>query len=255
MVQAMSVVELVVDPPRADLVLRRPAVLNAIDLETFDRLADRASEIARLADVRVVVVRGEGRSFSSGIDVSALPAMMGTPAEMIARAQEGFRRMAALPLPTIAAIQGHALGAGLQVALACDLRIAEEGAVLGLLEANYGLVPDLGGSTILPRLVGPARAKKMIWLAEKVSAEEAHEIGLVDVVAPKGALDAEVDRLAEQLGAAPAVPAREAKALIDRAHVHDTQTGMDAEAAAQERCMTAPDFADALTRGLERRRS
>lgn len=251
----MPAVDLFLAAPRADLVLNRPEVLNAIDLEVFDLLAERAGTLAGRSDVAVAVVRGEGRSFSSGLDVSALPSMMGTPGETIARAQEGFRRIAALPMPTVAALQGHALGAGLQVALACDLRVAEEGTELGLLEAKYGLIPDLGGSTILPRLVGPARAKRMIWFAEKVEAAEAHEIGLVDLVVPAGHLQAVVDDLVERLAAVPATPAREAKALIDRAHLGDVAAGMDAEASAQERCMTSPDFAEAVTRGLERRRS
>lgn len=253
MVLSMPAVELSVEPPRADLVLRRPEVLNAIDFGVFDLLAECATDIARFPDVRVVVIRGEGRSFSSGLDVSALGSFAGTPAETIARAQEGFRRIAALPIPTIAAVQGHALGAGLQLALSCDLRVAEEGASLGLLEANYGLIPDLGGSTILPRLVGAARAKRLIWLAERVDAREALALGLVDLLAPPGGLAERVDGLVRQLDSAPPTPVREAKALIDRAHIRDTETGMDAEAVAQERCMTSPDFADALRRGLEKR--
>lgn len=201
----------------------------------------------------MLVVSGEGRSFSSGLDLSTLGSISGTPEDMIARAQEGFRRLAALPIPSIAAVKGHALGAGLQLALACDLRVATSDSRLGLLEMTYGMIPDLGGSTILPRLVGPALAKKMIWLAETLSGEEASRIGLVDVLTAPEELDDSVGRLAKQIADAAPTPLREAKALIDRAHVRDTEAGMDAEAAAQERCLTSSDFAAAITRAMQRR--
>jgi enoyl-CoA hydratase/carnithine racemase len=240
---------------KAELTLRRPEVLNAMDFKVFDELAAAADEVNPRDDVRVVVVRGEGRSFSSGIDVTALGSVQGSLEEMIRRAQAGFRAMAALPMPTVAVVQGHAYGAGLQLALACDLRVVANDARLGLLEANYGLIPDLGGSTLLPRLVGPARAKRMIWLAERISGEEACAIGLADLGAAPAELDATADTLITALLAAPALPARETKALIERAHLVNTGEGMDAEAAAQARCMSSPNFGEALMAGLQRRAS
>ncbi|MGH2755867.1 MAG: enoyl-CoA hydratase/isomerase family protein, partial [Actinomycetota bacterium] len=141
-----------IEGPRADLRLNRPDVLNAIDVATFDSLAAAADEIATAGEVRVVVVSGEGRAFSSGIDVGSLGQVPGSLDEMIARAQAGYRKLARLPVPTIAAVHGYALGAGLQLALACDLRVLASDATVGLLELNYGLIPDLGGSTRLPHL-------------------------------------------------------------------------------------------------------
>jgi len=247
-------VEVTFQGPRADIVLRRPEVLNAMSFEVFDGLAAAADDVAA-SDARVAVVSGEGRSFSSGIDVSSLGAVSGATSETIARAQAGFRKIAALAIPTVAAVQGHALGAGLQLALACDLRVVRSDARLGLLESNYGLIPDLGGSTRLPQIVGAGRAKKMIWLAEEVTGAEAAAIGLADVVvAPEGDLAAAVDELVEALLERPSTPVRLAKRLIDRAHLHDHASGMDAEAAAQEECMTDPDFAAALMRGMTARR-
>jgi enoyl-CoA hydratase/carnithine racemase len=247
----MDVVSVSVEGPRADVVLRRPEVLNAVNLEMFDGLATAADRLAA-SDARVVVLSGEGRSFCSGIDVSAIGAVTGAPPEMIARAQAGYRKLAALPMPTIAVVQGHALGAGFQMALACDIRVVAADARLGLLEANYGLIPDLGGSTRLPQIVGSGRAKKMIWLGEQIDGIEAGRLGVAELVVPPEDLLREADALADRLAEAPVTVVREAKALADRAHLLDTAQGMDAEAEAQARCMSAPDFAEAMMKGVQR---
>lgn len=236
---------------RVDVVLNRPDVLNAMDFEVFDRLAEVADELAG-SDARVVVFSGAGRSFSAGIDVSSLGSVAGTPEENIARAQAGFRKVAALPMPTVAKVHGHALGAGLQLALACDVRVMATDAKVGLLEANYGLIPDLGGSTRLPQLVGTGRAKAMIWLAEKVSGAQALEMGLAEWAVEPEQLNVFVDSLAERLVDAPLTPTRRSKKLIDEAPFLDYHSGMDREAEAQEACMTAPDFAENLMKGMSK---
>jgi enoyl-CoA hydratase/carnithine racemase len=245
----VSVIEVTVDGGRADIKLNRPDVLNALSVEVFDALANAADEVNR-DDVHVVVVSGEGRSFSAGIDLNSLGDVAGSTREMIARAQSGFRKLAALPMPTIAAVQGHAYGAGLQVALACDLRIVAEDASLGLLEMRYGLVPDCGGSTTLPLLVGPARAKKMIWLAEKVDGIEAERIGLAEIVVAESALSKTVDDIASRLAEPPHLAKRLAKQVIDVAHLVPHGAGMDNEAEAQEQAITSPEFSEAVTRAL-----
>lgn len=249
----MSVVEVRSTGARADLVIRRPDVLNAMNIEVFDGLAAAADEVAKNEDVRVLVVAGEGRSFSSGIDTSSFGTVSGDPTTMIARAQAGFRRIAALPIPTIASIRGHAIGAGLQLALACDIRVVTRDASLGLLEARYGLVPDLGGTQQLPRLVGPGRAKKMIWLAERVTGEEAGAIGLAEVVTEEATLDKTVDDLADGLAAAPPLAVREVKRLVTLAATAEVEAGMDEEAKAQHQMLTSNDFAEAISAFLEKR--
>jgi enoyl-CoA hydratase/carnithine racemase len=239
---------------RADIRLERPDVLNAMDMGVFDGLSAAADEIGdAAADVRVVVVTGSGRSFSSGIDLSSLGTVAGAMEETIARAQAGFRKIAALPMPTIASVQGHALGAGLQLALACDLRVVAEDATLGLLEARYGLVPDLCGSNRLPQLIGAGRAKKMIWLAEKIGGIEAERIGLAEIVTSADGLAAATDELAARLAAAPVTPVREVKLLIEAAHTRALADGMDAEARSQMKCMTDPGFAETVMKGMQRR--
>ena len=250
--KAVSVVEVSYSDARADIRLNRPEVLNAISFEVFDALAAAADEIVARDDVHVVVVSGEGRSFSSGIDLSSLGEFSGTLEEMIARAQAGFRKLAALPMPTIAVVQGHALGAGLQVALACDLRVVSTDASLGLLEMRYGLIPDLGGSTRLPQLIGPARAKKMIMLAERIDGIEAERIGLAEIVVPAAELAATVDALAARIAEPPHLAKRLAKKLCDEAPNLDREAGMDAEARAQAETMSSPEFAEAIERSLQR---
>ena len=249
----MGVVEVREEGPLARLILRRPEVLNAMSVEVFDGLADAADRVAQMDEVRVLVVSGEGRSFSSGIDTSSFGTVSGDPQTQIARAQAGFRKIAALRIPTIAAVQGHALGAGLQLALACDLRVVARDASLGLLEARYGLIPDLGGTQRLPRLVGPSRAKKMIWLAERVDGIEAARIGLADVVSDAEEIEAAVDALAQALIAAPPLAVREAKRLVEVAATAPLEAGMDEEARSQEQMLTSNDFAEAISAFIEKR--
>ncbi len=249
----MGSIDVTFDGVRADIKLRRPEVLNAFDWDAFVGLSKAVDEVAGAPDVRVVVVSGEGRSFSSGIDTSSLGRVAGDPPEMVATAQAGFRKLAALELPTIAAVQGHALGAGLQLALACDVRVVTEDASLGLLEGRYSLVPDLSGTQRLPMLVGPGRAKKMIWLAERVTGAEAEEIGLAEVVVAPADLDSTVNDLAARLAAASPLMVKAVKKLVDVAGRVSLEEGMDGEAAAQLQMFESGDFGEAISAFMEKR--
>jgi enoyl-CoA hydratase/carnithine racemase len=239
---------------RADLVLSRPEVLNAMDWTTFGALAEACDEIGDRDDVRVVVVSGEGPSLSSGIDVSAFSSQAGSMEEMIAHAQAGFRKLAALEMPTIAILRGHALGAGLQLALACDIRVAARDASMGLLEHRFGILPDLGGTQQLPRLVGPGYAKRMIWTQERIDGAEAHRRGLVEVLVEPDELDSAVDKLAGAIASAPPTAARQVKALVELSGRVAIADGMDAEARAQIQCFDSPDFGEAVAAFMEKRR-
>jgi enoyl-CoA hydratase/carnithine racemase len=249
----MAAVELTLSERRADITLARPDVLNAMNWDVFDGLAAAADDIRGDDAVRVVVVKGAGRSFSSGIDTAAFGDLAGSFDEMVARAQAGFRKIAALPMPVVAAVQGHALGAGLQLALACDLRIVAADASLGLLEARFGLLPDLCGTQRLPALVGPARAKKMIWLAERLSGVEAGAVGLADVVVPADGLYAATDELASRLVHAPPIATREVKRLVDLSRNVSLDEGMDEEAGAQRRTFSSADFSEGIAAFLAKR--
>lgn len=238
---------------RANLTLNRPEVLNAMDWDTFEALARTCDELAEQRGVRVVVVSGEGRSLSSGIDTSAFSSPRGSMEDMIAHAQTGFRRLAALPMPTIAAVKGHALGAGLQLALACDIRVAAADASLGLLEHRFGILPDLGGTQQLPRLVGPGMAKKMIWSQERIDGAEARRRGLVEVVVEPDELDSAVDDLVALIVAAPPTAVREVKRLVDLSGRVPIAEGMDEEARGQVACFGSSDFGEAIAAFVEKR--
>ncbi len=238
---------------RANVILNRPEVLNAMDWDTFDALARVCDEVVVRSDVRVVVVSGEGRSLCSGIDTTTLQSPRGSLEDMIAHAQAGFRKLAALPIPTIVAIKGHALGAGLQLALACDIRVAATDASLGLLEHRFGILPDLGGTQQLGRLVGPGMAKKMIWTQERIDGSEAHRRGLVELVVDPDDLESSVEELAAAIAAAPPTAARQVKRLVDLSGRVPIDEGMDEEAQGQLECFGSPDFAEAIAAFVEKR--
>lgn len=227
--------------------LDRPEQLNAQTPAMWAALAAVGSSLDD--DVRVVVVRGAGRSFSAGLDRSlfspdpatpgGLGELAGLPAEetqeRIRRYQAGFRWLRAPGIVSVAAVQGHAIGAGAQLALACDLRVLTEDAALRLPEATLGLVPDLTGTSTLVELVGYSRALEICLTGRPVRAEEARAIGLANTVVPADRLDAAVTELVGALTAAPAGASRETAALVRSAVRNDPETQDAAERAAQTR--------------------
>lgn len=203
-------------------------------------------------DIRVVVVRAEGRAFSAGLDRAAftadgIPGAVG-PAQLagmpraeaeavIAEFQEGFGWLRRPDLVSVAAVQGHAIGAGFQLALACDLRVLADDAQLCMAETSLGLVPDLGGTTPLVELVGYSRALEMCLTGRRVGAEEALRLGLATVVVPRAQLAAATDDLVAALLAAPRSAAVETKALLVGAAGRRREDQLAAEREAQVRLM------------------
>ena len=227
--------------------LDRPDRLNAQTPATWEALAAVGSSLDD--DVRVVVVRGAGRSFSAGLDRSLFSADPGTagglgelgrlPAEeaqeRIRGYQAGFRWLRSPGIVSVAAVQGHAIGAGAQLALACDLRVLTEDATVRLPEATLGLVPDLTGTSTLVELVGYARALELCLTGRAVGAAEAQVIGLANAVVPAAGLADAVASLVAALTAAPAGASRETAALVRSAVRNDPETQDAAERAAQTR--------------------
>jgi enoyl-CoA hydratase/carnithine racemase len=227
--------------------LDRPDQLNAQTPATWAALAAVGGALDD--DVRVVVVRGEGRSFSAGLDRTLFSADPGTagglgelgrlPAEeaqeRIRGYQAGFRWLRSPGIVSVAAVQGHAIGAGAQLALACDLRVLTEDATVRLPEATLGLVPDLTGTSTLVELVGYARALELCLTGRAVGAAEAQAIGLANAVVPAAGLADAVASLVAALIAAPVGASRETAALIRSAVRNDPETQDAAERAAQTR--------------------
>src|SRR5205823_11414162 len=169
----------------------------------------------------VVLIQGEGPTFCAGIDLTMFShAAFGGGEDFrtfVQMAQRPYRNLQTMPKPSIAAVQGHAVGAGFQLALACDLRICAEDAVFGMFEVRYGIIPDLGGNRPLTQLVGPARAKELVWTGRTVDAAEAERIGLVNRVVSTDALAKEAEELAGQLASAPPIAVSLVKSIINRA--------------------------------------
>jgi enoyl-CoA hydratase/carnithine racemase len=225
--------------------LDRPDQLNAQTPATWTALA--AVGAALDDDVRVVVLRGEGRAFSAGLDrsmFSADPSTSGGLGELgrasaeeaqerIREYQAGFRWLRSPGIVSVAAVQGHAIGAGMQLALACDLRVLTEDAQLRLPEATLGLVPDLTGTSTLMELVGYSRAMEICLTGRAVKAAEARALGLANVVVPAAELDATVADLVAALTAPPVGASRATAALVRSAVRNDPAAQDAAERAAQ----------------------
>ncbi|RKN40852.1 enoyl-CoA hydratase/isomerase family protein [Streptomyces hoynatensis] len=209
--------------------LDRPP-MNALDIAVQDRLRELAGEATARADVRAVVIRGSERVFAAGADIKEMRAM--DHAAMIERSrglQEAFTAVARIPKPVIAALTGYALGGGLELALCADLRIAAEDARFGQPEIQLGLIPGAGGTQRLPRLIGPSRAKDLIFTGRHVKADEALSMGLVDRVVPAAEVFAEARALAVRLAAGPATALRAAKEAVDAGLETDLDTGLTLE--------------------------
>ncbi|MFE6467778.1 enoyl-CoA hydratase/isomerase family protein [Streptomyces rochei] len=222
-------VELEVADGVGTLCLNRPP-MNALDIATQDRLKELAEEVTRRDDVRAVVVHGGEKVFAAGADIKEMQVM--DHAAMIARAralQDSFTAVARIPKPVVAAVTGYALGGGCELALCADFRIAGENAKLGQPEILLGLIPGAGGTQRLSRLIGPSKAKDLIFTGRQVRADEALALGLVDRVVPAAEVYEQAHAWAARLAKGPAIALRAAKEAIDTGLETDIETGLAVE--------------------------
>ncbi|MGW2963485.1 enoyl-CoA hydratase/isomerase family protein [Streptomyces sp. NPDC001220] len=209
--------------------LDRPP-MNALDVAVQDRLKELAEEATRREDVRAVVIYGGEKVFAAGADIKEMQNM--DHAAMILRSrdlQDSFTAVARIPKPVVAAVTGYALGGGCELALCADYRIAADNAKLGQPEILLGLIPGAGGTQRLPRLVGPSKAKDLIFTGRMVKADEALAIGLVDRVVPAADVYTEAHAWAARLAQGPAIALRAAKEAIDTGVETDLETGLAVE--------------------------
>jgi enoyl-CoA hydratase/carnithine racemase len=238
------------------VVLNRPEKRNAFNDELILALRDALEAAAGDDAVQCVVLRGAGAMFSSGMDQGSLARLITDPGSLRKFRTpiiDTWNLCEEMPKPTIAQIHGGCIGGAMELALACDLRVMAAEAVIGLVETRVGLVPDVGGSSRLPAVVGLGRAKEMIMASKLIDGTEAERIGLVNRVAPADELDAATDQLVgELLACAPRAVAL-AKRLLDSVAKPTLSATLEQEVIAQELCARTEDFAEASRAFAEKR--
>jgi enoyl-CoA hydratase len=229
--------------------------LNLVTVELTKQLDVVLAEIEADLNVRCVIVTGTGeRAFCAGSDVKEFESLRGRVGEgKLLLEKAVYRRLARLPMPTIAAIQADALGGGLELALCADIRVADETAKLGLPEVRLGVIPGSGGTQRLPRIVGPAKAKEMILMGEIIGAQDAAGIGLVNRVTAPGESLTTARSMAETIGSRGPLAVREAKRAIDRAGETALDQGLALELDASERVFSSRDMLEGARAFFEKR--
>ncbi|WP_158566674.1 enoyl-CoA hydratase/isomerase family protein [Actinomadura craniellae] len=224
----------------AQLLFNRPKVKNALDAESWRLLAEALDRFERDPGARVLVLSGAGGEFCSGADLSGN--INGSSEQVAAKMREIASiivRLHGMPKPTVAKVDGVAVGVGMSIALGCDLVIASDRARFGAVFSRHGLVPDGGLSWLLPRAVGSHRAKELTLTGRLVDGAEAGRLGLATTVVPAGELDAVTGRWCERVAACSPVVAAETLDLIDRAWTTSFPDALEAEASAQQRAVAA----------------
>lgn len=238
------------------LVLSRAEKRNAMNGELIADLASALEEAAADRSVRCVVVRGDGAMFSSGMDLSDLRALAENPGEL-----RRFRRpilaawnlLEEMPKPTICQIHGACLGGAFELALAADFRVMAEDAVAGIMEVRVGLLPDVGGCSRLPAIVGLGNAKELIMTGKVIDGAEAHRIGFANRIAPAGELDALTEGFAGELLAAAPRAVGLAKRVMDAAAKPALAVTLEQEVQAQEMLAATEDFVEGTRAFFEKR--
>ncbi|MFE5816639.1 enoyl-CoA hydratase/isomerase family protein [Streptomyces sp. NPDC056479] len=240
------------------ITLNRPDALNAITPDQRERVIQLLADASADPDVRAVVITGTGRGFCAGADLRGTSTSgERVPGDVARTIRLGAQRLIAAVLdcekPVIAAVNGTAAGLGAHLAFACDLVLAAESARFIEAFVRRGLVPDGGGAHLLPRLIGPQRAKELMFLGDALSAADAERLGLVNRVVPDSELDKTAREWAERLAAGPTRALALTKQLVNASLDTDRATAFAAEAAAQEINMTTEDAQDGVRSFVERR--
>jgi enoyl-CoA hydratase/carnithine racemase len=238
------------------LILNRPEKRNAMHGELVLAIGAALKEAANLSEVHCVVVRGAGAMFSSGMDFAALGGLSEEPRHLRAfrrEVLEAWNVAEEMTKPVVCQIHGGCVGGAMELALACDLRTMASDAVVGMPETRVGLIPDVGGSSRLPAVVGLGRAKELIMTGKLIGAEEAERIGLVNRVAPPDELEAATQQLVDELLACAPIAVGLAKRVMDAAAKPALAATLEQEVTAQQLCAQSEDFAEGAKALAERR--
>ena len=241
----------------ANVALNRKEKLNAFDGTMHDELYAALDEAAEDEDVRCIVLRGEGRGFSAGADLAQIVREADGDPDLGEYLRNTYsrlvKRMVGIEKPIVAALHGPVYGAGVGIALACDLRVAAENTKFSVAFIKIGLMPDAGVTFLLPRVVGFGRAMEMSMLGDAVDAEEAYRIGLVNKVVAEDILSEEVRNLAERLATMPTLALGRIKRSLYASFETDLETALEAEAEGQTFCGYTQDHKEGVTAFFEKR--
>ena len=252
----MSVVETEDRGAVRHVVLARTEKRNAMNDELVRELGEAFEAAAQDESVRVVIVRGDGPMFSAGMDLGSLNDLAEHPETLrpfrtaILRVWNTLEEM---PKPTICQIHGGCIGGALELALACDLRVMAEDAVTGLVETRIGLLPDVGGCSRLPAVVGLGNAKELVMLGKVIDGREAHRIGLANRISPADELDAAVDALCQELLACAPLAVGLAKRVLDAAAKPTLAATLEQEVTSQQVLASSADYSEGARAFLEKR--
>ncbi|AFM41294.1 enoyl-CoA hydratase/carnithine racemase [Desulfosporosinus acidiphilus SJ4] len=249
-----TVVELTISEGVGVITINNPPV-NALTLEVRSQLKRILQEVEGNKEIRALIITGYGsKCFVAGADIKDFPKQMETgPRENATIYKEMFTFLEETPQPVIAALNGLALGGGCELALACDLRIADEKAKLGLPEVTLGLIPGLGGTQRLAKLVGPAKAKELLFTGKVISAREALDIGLINQIVPQGTVLEEALKLAKQLAKGAGVAISYAKYLVNKGIELSLEDGMEIEMQYVEKIFLTQDLQEGLEAFINKR--
>lgn len=238
----------------AVVTLNRPQALNALNKELLSELSSFLDEAEKNHEIRVIILTGSGeKSFVAGADIKEFSDFNGQQGELLAREGQDkvFNKVENLSKPVIAAVNGFALGGGLELAMSADFRIASENARLGLPEVTLGLIPGYGGTQRLPKLVGKGQAAQMIFTAEMISAQRAYEIGLVNEVVPQSELLDRAKAIASKISANSSTAIAKA---IQTVNASDSPEGFDMEIKGFGELFDSADFKEGVSAFMEKRK-
>lgn len=242
-----------------EIVLNRPDKRNALNMALYEQFDTAVTQASRTPGLRAVLIRGAGKAFSAGIDVSNLLGLADSYGkhwpQRMRRITDDFQavltRLERLELPTIALLHGYCLGLAMELALACDIRLAASGTMLGLPETRLGIIPDVGGTTRLVRLVGAGRAKELIFTGRQITAVQAAQWGMVNYVVAQEALMEKAEELVAEITLAAPLAVGMAKRVIDG--LSDIDRGLMLEGWAQSQLMSSEDFLEGAQSFMMRR--
>jgi len=246
------------------ITLNRPEKRNAINVEMLTGICELAEKQAGDPDIRAIIIRGEGKVFSAGVDFNSLGAEVGVflgeagaggtgLRALIYRFQQYFNRLEGVEIPIICAMHGRALGLGIELALACDIRLMSEDCIWGMPELKLGVIADLGGTSRLARLLGQSRAMEVFMTAREYTSQQALDWGLVNYIYPLNDLIAESEKLAQDIALTAPLAAGAVKKIIKRGEGVDLMTQLDMEANHNSILLRTADFQEGLTAMMEKR--